>query len=319
MFLDYLRGAKVVPALVAPKPNPVEQLAIDYAQFMTQERALAPATVHNNLLVMRRFLAHLSGTIGLKLHRLKTSDILEFILGDTQKACAPRASITTSSLRSFLGYLYHCGTLPVNLASAVPAVAQRSYTYLPYALEAAAVEKLLNSCARSTVIGRRDYAILLLLARLGLRAGEVVNMTLEDIDWAAGELLIRGKGGRQDRMPLPHEVGQALAEYLKHGRPGGTCRRVFLRCRAPRQGLTDSSAIRSLVSRALTRAQLNPLHRGAHVLRHSLATQMLRRGATLVQIAQLLRHHRAQTTEIYAKVDLAALRKLALPWPGRLP
>jgi site-specific recombinase XerD len=144
----------------------------------------------------------------------------------------------------------------------------------------------------------------------------VVHLTLDDINWEAGELLIRGKSAREDRLPLPHDVGQALANYLQKGRPDSSSRRVFIRTTAPRQGFSGSAAICGIVKRALARAQIPSEHKGAHLLRHSLATKMLRGGASLTQIGQILRHQRAQTTEIYAKVDLTALRALAQPWPG---
>jgi integrase len=156
---------------------------------------------------------------------------------------------------------------------------------------------------------------LLLLARLGLRAAEVVHMTLEDIDWDAGELVIRGKARREDRLPLPIDVGRALAGYLRHGRPRCGSRRVFIRVKAPHQGFSSSVAVCDVVRRALSRASLNPPFKGAHLLRHSLATRMLRSGASMTEIGQVLRHRLANTTEIYAKVDVVALRALAEPWP----
>jgi len=166
------------------------------------------------------------------------------------------------------------------------------------------------------VVGERNYAILLLLARLGLRAGEIVAMTLDNIDWEAGELTVRGKGGRQARLPLPRDVGEALANYLRHGRPQCSSRCVFIRARAPCRGFANSAAITTIVERAIGRAGLKPPSRGAHVLRHSLATAMLRKGASLAEIGEVLRHRHADTTAIYAKVDLDALRTIAQPWPG---
>jgi integrase/recombinase XerD len=183
-------------------------------------------------------------------------------------------------------------------------------------LEKEEVEKVLLSCDRRRKVGKRDYAILLLLARLGLRAGEVVRLTLDDLDWHSGELLVRGKGARVDRLPLLRDVGQALADYLQKGRPECSSRRVFIQCKAPYEGFAKAGSVSCLVRAALERAQLCPQNRGAHLLRHSLATGMLRNGASLAQIGQVLRHQLPQTTEIYAKVDLDALRKLALPWLG---
>jgi site-specific recombinase XerD len=165
-------------------------------------------------------------------------------------------------------------------------------------------------------MGRRDYAVLLLLARLGLRAGEIVQLSLDAINWAAGEILIRGKSAREERLPLPPEVGQALAEYLKRDRPVCACRRVFIRMRAPHQGFSKSAAICFIFRRALARANLHPPEQGPHLLRRSLATRMLRGGASLTEIGEVLRHQHTQTTEIYAKVDLVPLRALAQPWPG---
>lgn len=188
-------------------------------------------------------------------------------------------------------------------------------TTLPKSLGAQEVERLLKTCDRTTDTGQRNYAILLLLARLGLRAGEVVAMTLDDIHWEAGELTIHGKGPRTDKLPLPPDVGEALAAYLRYGRPRCSTRRVFVSMRAPRRGFANSVAICSIISRTLTRAGLNPVRQGAHLLRHSLAVQMLHGGASLTEIGEILRHRLPSTTEIYTKVSLAALRPLAQPWP----
>ncbi len=190
---------------------------------------------------------------------------------------------------------------------------------LPKSLEPEKVEHLLQNCNQSTAIGKRDYAILLLLARLGLRAGEIVAMTLDDINWEAGVVTIRGKGSRRDQLPIPQDVGEALATYLRHGRPPCAARRVFIRARAPRRGFSGSTAIDDIVRRALKRAHLDPIRKGAHLLRHSLATKMLAQGARLAEIGEVLRHSTINTTQIYAKVNLAALRELAQPWPGGDP
>jgi site-specific recombinase XerD len=175
---------------------------------------------------------------------------------------------------------------------------------------------VLNCCDRNTAIGKRNYAILLLLARLGLRAGEVVTLTLDDIDWEAGLITVRGKGKRAAQMPLPVEAGAAIADYLRQARPDCSSRRVFIRQNAPLVGFANSVAICSLVDRALERAGVEPAYRGSHLFRHSLATEMLKQGASLFEIGDLLRHRRPDTTTIYAKVDLVSLRSIALPWPG---
>jgi integrase len=174
----------------------------------------------------------------------------------------------------------------------------------------------LSSCDRNTAIGKRNYAILLLMARLGLRAGEVVALTLEDLDWEAGLITVRAKCKRVTQMPLPFEAGAAMADYLRQARPHCSCRRVFFRDKAPLVGFANSVAICSLVDRALRRAGVESPYRGSHLFRHSLATQMLKQGASLPEIGDLLRHRRPDTTAIYAKVDLISLRAIALPWPG---
>jgi site-specific recombinase XerD len=250
------------------------------------------------------------------LGKLSVGNITDFIVRDSSAFCPKRVQLTTTALRSFLGFLVQAGKITVNLAAAVPTVANWRLGELPQFLEPKQVDKLLSSCNQNSRSGRRDYAVLLLLARLGLRAGEVVHLNLENINWAAGELMIRGKSAREDRLPLLPEVGGALADYLKRDRPACACRRVFIRLPAPRQGFLGSSTVCCILRRALARAHLHPPHKGAHLLRRSLATTMLRRGASLTQIGEVLRHQLAQTTEIYAKVDVAALRALAQPWPG---
>jgi len=315
MLLEYLRRREVIPCHPPKKQTPSEKLAHDYAQFLARERGVTPITIHNYLKIIRRFLSR----HGIRAHRvdgLAMKGVHKFIGEVGQSACTSTLQQTTCALRSFLGYLFQSGRLTMNLAASVPSVANLALAKLPCTLAAADVQKLLANCDVNTSVGRRDLAVLTLLARLGLRGCEITNLNLEDINWDAGELLIRGKGARQDRLPLLHDVGQALADYLKQERPHGTCRKLFLRIRAPQQGFQSSTAIRAIVARALARARLDPPHRGSHLLRHTLATQMLRQGASLMQIGQVLRHQRPQTTRIYAKVDVEALRALALPWPG---
>jgi site-specific recombinase XerD len=296
--------------------NPIDRLTRAYAQFLTHQRGLSQATVDNYLPIAQRFLETRFGAGKVCLHKLRVTDVTDFIVRDSSTTCPRQAQLSASTLRSFLGFLTQEGKISANLAASVPTVANWSLSVLPQFLEPAQVEKLLRSCNRKTRSGRRDYAVLLLLARLGLRAGEVVHLSLENINWAAGEVLIRGKSAREDRLPLLPEVGRALAAYLKRDRPACSCRRVFIRMKAPRQGFSSSVAICDIFRRALARSDLHPQHKGTHLLRRSLATRMLRRGASLTQIGEVLRHQLAQTTEIYAKVDLVALRALAQPWPG---
>jgi site-specific recombinase XerD len=215
-----------------------------------------------------------------------------------------------------LRYLRYRGDLATNLAASVPSVACWSLSEIPKYLEPIQVQCILDHCDQKTATGLRDYAILLLLARLGLRAGEVAFLMLEDIDWEAGQITVHGKGGRSALFPLPVDVGEAVAAYLQNGRPTCSSRSVFVTGRAPRLGLPGPGNISSIARRALARAGIDSHHKGAHRLRHSLATQMLRQGASLAEIGEVLRHRNPNTTAIYAKVDLTALRTLALPWPG---
>jgi len=314
LLLRHLRKAGVVPAPVTPTPSPAELIELGYERFLLQQRGLMPGSVRQYLTVVRRFLCHQLRGRRNGLEKLRAKDVTDFVLHDTSIRGCRSAQLMTVALRSFLNFLLQERRVAANLASAVPTVAGWRLSELPRYLEPPQVEKLLRSCDRSTPVGRRDYAILLLLARLGLRAGEVNGLNLEDIDWAAGELLIRGKGARIDRLPLVRDIGQAMADYLQKGRPRCSCRRVFVQCKAPYGGF-NGSAICTMIRRTLVRADLHPRHHGAHLLRHSLATGMLRNGASLAQIGQVLRHQQAETTEIYAKVHLDALRALAQPWP----
>ena len=316
-LLEHLRKRAVIRAAITAKADdPINRLEKEYARFLIEERGLSQATLDNYLPVARRFLCHRFGEKKIRLAGLRLPDVTEFILSETSSFSRRRVQLMTSALRSFLGFIHQHGYLASRLAASVPTVASWPLSDLPQFLQPEQVERLLRSCDQTHLYGKRDYAILLLLARLGLRAGEVVHLSLDDIHWEAGHLLIRGKSSREDRLPLPHDVGAALAKYLQEGRPGCSSRRVFIRTKAPHQGFFGSSAICCIVRRALERAGINPERKGAHLLRHSLATGMLRTGASLMEIGQILRHQQVQTTEIYAKVDVRALRALAQPWPG---
>jgi site-specific recombinase XerD len=317
LVLRHLRQIKVTPIASPPAPrSDIDLIGQDYEAFLLHERSLMPGSVEQYLPVARRFLAHRfrSGKVWLK--KLRVSDVTDFVLHDTSQRGRRSAQLMASVLRSFLGFLLQQGRIPTNLAAAVPTVAGWRLSELPRFLETEQVERVLRRCDRRRKVGKRDYAILLLLARLGLRAGEVAHLTLDDINWRAGELRIRGKGARVDRLPLPQDVGQSLAAYLQKGRPNCSSRRVFIQTNAPHEALAGPSSVSNVVRAALARAQIHSRHQGAHVLRHSLATTMLHQGASLAQIGQVLRHQLPQTAEIYAKVDLNALRALALPWHG---
>lgn len=316
-LLEHLRETGVVADSVRVNDDSkCSRIQSGFANYLAQERGLKQVTIDNYLSVARQFLSDQFGTGPIVLKGLHPNDIVRFILRNTETLSVKRAQLIVCSLRSFFRFLYQRGETANDLSPSALTVANWHLSELPKFLEPEQVECLLHSCNQDTLIGQRDYAVLLLLARLGLRAGDVVHMTLDDIDWEAGELIVRGKSHRQERLPLPQDVGEALVRYLSYGRPRCSSRRVFIRIRAPHKGFSSSAAICNIVRRALVRAKLNPAFKGSHLLRHSLATQMLRGGASLAEIGKILRHQRLNTTQIYAKVDQIALRALAQPWPG---
>jgi site-specific recombinase XerD len=288
-----------------------------YETYLRQERGLAPATIGRYWRFLRHFLVERFGEGPICLRTLAPDDISGFLLRHARSGSPGVAKLMVAAMRSFFRFLFRQGEIDHDLAGAVPTVPTWRHTELPRHLEADDVERVLQACDRSTSVGRRDYAILLLLARLGLRASEVIALELDDIDWRGGVLTVRGKGRYHDRLPFPHDVGEAIAAYLRQDRPRCTTRRVFIRNRAPHRSLGHPSSISTIVYRALGRAGLQPALKGAHLLRHSLATGMLRRGASMAEIGQVLRHRVPNTTEIYAKVDIKGLRSLALPWPTK--
>jgi site-specific recombinase XerD len=315
-LLIQLREIGVAPALSqSPKCTELERITSAFAQYLSQERALAPLTVGQQVAYIRRFLSESFGTKRVCCEALKPADISRHILRHSNTSSHRGSQAIASALRTFLRFLYIRGISNTNLAAAVPRVAHWHLAGVPKFLTAEQIEVLLQRCNQDTAVGQRDYTVLLLLARLGLRAGEVVRMELDDLDWNAGELTVRGKGGLYDRLPLPVEVGEALGNYLRHGRPRCVTRRVFVRMHAPHREFRSSVPVTYLVSKALDRAGLEPVHKGARLLRQSLATHMLRQGASLAQIGEVLRHRDLESTALYAKVDLRALRALAHSWP----
>jgi site-specific recombinase XerD len=317
-LLEALRSTEVArrPA-PAPVECPRERVVLEFARYLVEERALSQASLDNSLPFVRSFLAHRFGAGPVALSDLRAPDVRRFLLRKVHTVGAGRAKLMVGALRSFFRFLRWRGDIVIDLASTVPRVADWRLSSLPKSLPAGEVERLIMSCRQATVTGQRDYTVLLLLARLGLRAGEVVALTLDDIDWDAGELKVRGKGGREDRLPIPRDVGRAMTVYLRHGRPRDcTTRRFFVRRKAPLRGFASSVAVCTIVRRALERAGIASPRKGAHLLRHSLATEMLRKGAPLAEIGEVLRHRLVDTTAIYAKVDLVALRALAPPWPA---
>jgi site-specific recombinase XerD len=316
-FLIHLRthGA-LAPLAPVVDDSPLGQLQREYAQYLTAERGLAPVTVSGYVDVLRQFLTEQFGNSPLDFGALSVSTITTFVLRHARTMSPRYAQGMVSALRSICRFLRQRGAIDRDLAAAMPSVSDWRLATIPKYLSPEEVERVLQTCNRETAVGRRDHAILLLLARLGFRAGEIIALELNDIRWRAGEILVRSsKRLAQDRLPLVADVGDALATYLRRDRPSHTTRRVFLCTRAPRRGFANPSTVSAIVRRALTRAGLSPVLKGAHLFRHSLATRMLRHGASLPEIGVVLRHRAVQTTEIYAKVDLGSLRALAQPWP----
>lgn len=318
-FMDFLRRRGVIPTQEVPprKPSAVEQAVHEFESYLLSERALAQTTADNYCPFVREFLAGRFGRGPVTLSRLYAGDVIGFVQRAAPRMHLKRAKLLTTALRSFLHYARYRGDIQRDLAAAVPIVANWSMTSIPRAIPPDLVQRLLASINRHTATGLRDYAIILLLARLGLRSCEIAGLELQDIDWSGGSLCLQRKGGQRSTLPLPADVGAAIAAYLRHGRPrNSSCRRVFLRSRAPIRGFKDSVAVSSLVQHNLKRAGIKAPTQGAHQFRHGLATDMLRHGASLTEIGEVLGHRSPETTKIYTKVDLDALRPLALPWPG---
>ena len=313
-LLGYLREVGAVPAARPPEGDPTgDRLLGAYRRYLLVERRLAPTTVRVYEDVARRFLSQQNGGEEFDLAELASSDVTTFVLGEARLRSVGSMKALLSPLRTLLRFLFVTGVVPHDLSAAVPAVASPRLTSLPRGVDAATVTALLASCDRHTAVGRRDFAILTLLVRLGMRAGEVAALRLEDVDWGAAELVVRGKGSRLDRLPLPADVGAAVADYLRHGGPRSTCRALFVRACGPDGAMSPGSV--AMVSRSASGRAGIPVV-GAHRLRHTAATGMLRRGASLSEIAEVLRHRSESTTALYAKVDRAALKLVVRPWPG---
>jgi integrase/recombinase XerD len=314
-LLGYLRDLGVAPAMREPTPSgPVEQLLAEYRGYLTAERGLAPLSVLRYLGTAQLFLSGLGVPLDAALRDLSVGQVTSFLTQEVGRRRVWAAKALTTALRSLLGFLHVTGHVPRGLVAAVPAVAGWGLRALPRGIGPDQLAAMLASCDRTTAMGHRDYAILLLLSRLGLRNGEVTRLELGDIDWRAGEILVRGKGNRFETLPMPVDVGQALVDYLTDGRPSRVaCRRVFIIARAPYGGLS-LSALCSVVVAAGRRAGVVSV--SPHRLRHTVASDLLARGAPLAEIGQLLRHRAEATTAIYAKLDHQALGALVRPWPG---
>lgn len=313
-LLGYLRGLGASPRPVPVVLTPVEVVLGEYRGYLVRERGLVAATVANHERVARLFLTERSVAAGgPHVEALVAADVVAFVMAKAGECGVGSAKILVTGLRSLLRFLHVSGRVSRALWSAVPAVAGWRGDSLPRALTAEQVHRLLAGCDRQRPVGRRDFAILMLLSRLGLRAAEIAGLELGDIDWRAGDLLITGKARRTERLPVPVDVGEAIVDYLRDGRPPAADRVLFQRVMAP-HGAISTGAVTAVVRQACVRASMSPV--GSHRLRHTVATQLLAAGAGLGEIAQVLRHRDPATTAIYAKVDRAVLRELAQPWPG---
>lgn len=304
-FARYLTSLGLIGALKPPEV-PGNELLGEYDRYLVTDRAVKKGRHRVCMALAREFIADR------EVAQLTAADVTAFV---SEIRNQPNLEGLLSGLRSVLGFLFLRGHTTVNLVPAVPSVSRRRLAFLPKALGKIQVDAMLATCDRRTTVGRRDYAALLLMVRLGLRAGEVATLTLDDIDWDVGEVVIRGKGATQGRLPLPTDVGEAIVSYLKRRPRAVTSRSLLLPSRAPYRDATDGM-VKAIASSALRAAGINS--GGAHRLRHTAATQMLREGASMTEIAQVLRHRHIDTTAIYAKVDHDRLRTLARPWPTGL-
>ena len=313
-FLEHLRIAGLVPSRRS-EASPPEVLVRRYLAHLRDNRGLCPRSIEVYAPFAREFvIAQALPKDGVTLN---ASAVRSYLLDHSQNRSVSFVKLLAAALRSVLRFCFLDGATATDLSTAIPPVRRWRLAPLPPFLTAEEVEQVLSATDRSTRRGRRAYAILLLLARLGLRAGEVVALELDDILWGVGEIVVRGKGRLHDRLPLLADVGEALALYLREARGSCVSRRVFVRSIAPHVALSGPTGVCLVAREAVRRAGLRPVGRvGAHIFRHGLATQMIRRGASLAEIAQVLRHRSINTTQLYAKVEFAALRGVALPWPS---
>ncbi|MDP7340000.1 MAG: tyrosine-type recombinase/integrase [Vicinamibacterales bacterium] len=312
-FVEHLRIVEVVPHrhLV---PTPAEVLFQRYVSYLRDRQGLSPHSVAAYSPFIRAFVA--ARRLPEDAAVIDASAIRSHLVDHSQNRSGSFVKLLAAALRSFLRFCFVDGVTVTDLSIAVTPVHRWRLAAVPPFLAPEEVEQVIAAADRSTERGCRSFAILLLLARLGLRASEVIALELDDIRWEAGEIVVRGKGGLHDRLPLVADVGEALALYLSTARGPSKSRRVFLRRIAPRVGLSQPADVSKIAREALQRAELAPSGRvGAHIFRHSLATRMIRRGASLTEISQVLRHRSIGTTELYAKVDFEGIRAVALPWP----
>jgi len=319
-FIDHLvdTGVLTRPIPSAKVPTAMDSLREEYDGYLRNQRGLSEPTIYHCMHFLERFMNFRFGkTLG-DLNTISSDDIVTFFNQLRDRPRPYRAKSVPSQLRNLFKFLFWSGKTRLNLANSIPRVAQPQPTNIPRYLKPEDVQRLIEVVHTNDVIGRRNYAMLLLLARLSLRAPEVVAIQLDDNDWQAGEILIRGKGKLHDRMPLVPDVGEAIVDYIRNGRVG-TSRALFVSSFAPHRPFKDSQILKYILRDAYEKTGLEPPQKyvGSHVLRHSLATDMLRKGASLAEIGDVLRHRSKMTTTIYAKHDINALCSIARPWPDQ--
>lgn len=318
-LLALLREVDAAPPASTPPDlrTPAQRCADEFRAYLRKDRGMSEASIYGYSFSVESFLKRMFGRDAVRFAKLTGYSVTDFLPWEIKRRRLHHTDNLLAGMRAFLRFLHYRGLVSRDWSPVVPRAAKWSLAGLPKHLPPGAAEKILAACDRKRLRGRRDYAILLLLARLGLRAGEVLRLTLDDIDWEHGQILVRSKKGPgHARMPLPPDVGRAVAVYLRKDRPRCPSRRVFLRVIAPYEPLSNPAVLSLMVARYLRLAGIGAVRTGAHVFRHTLATDMLRDGATIGEIGQVLRHSNPNSTAIYAKVDLDALRTLALPWPG---
>ena len=316
LFMEFLRDIGEITASVAESTVQDPALLVAFSEWMRQQRGTCSATLYYYSLSIRDLLKQFGEDPG----RFDAQGLRQFVLERSQRGGWVVAKKCTTALRMFLRFLIAEGKCSAELFGAIPVLAHWRLSSLPRYLQPEKVEQIISCCNPKSPVGRRDRAILLLLARLGLRAGDIVQLRLNDINWRDAEICVSGKGRREVRLPLTQEVGSALMAYLKNGRRRIDTDVLFIRSRAPFRAFRSHKAVSAIVSRAMRRAGVTCQNRGAaHVLRHSAATSMLRQGASLQEIAAILRHRSIETTQIYAKVDVNTLREIAQPWPEVQP
>lgn len=313
-LLNYLQQTGIV-GLQKTAGKTLDQYIAKYQEHMVRNQGLEKETIRGRIRVARNFLSLQFGENSLELSDLLPRHIEQYFLNRAHHCNTTTLKTEASALRCFLRFLQFRGDISVHLVDSVPTIPSWRHTTIPEFLTTDETNLLIQKCECETSQGQRDIAILLLLIRLGLRAIEICRLTLDDIDWDAGCIKVVGKSSKRDRLPLLQDVGEAISTYLCHGRPQCLTRYVFVRAIAPFEPFSNSRSVANVVRNALRRANLNPPRKGTHLLRRSFATMLLQRGASLTEIGKILRHQKADTTAIYAKVDLGRLRPIARPWP----